>query len=923
MPGRTLSGRKRRVFSSVFSGANISQPTPVATPATGFTVPGQAFGAPPPVHHDKFSFQSSDNRGSQSFKALPSEASSHIQDQVRWDRSWHIATQILSLPDFPMNRAVLVPLKPERESLGSDFYNALEDVLYPQTYVPFARQTEDIILWHTSQVRHHFLHQVLPVILRLREHEPAAAILLKSIKIVEAAHRQYHHGLSFIKEQVDLSSPGTSGPAMAKFRRDLDAIVSNSLIEPLSDALMEILKQHVYAILGLPQKDFDCPPATVLPENSETEKSRREILNLVESFRKLGLAGERFQVCFAEIMNTAMMEYVHRACKGSWGLADMAKIPQDKHGASSSMDRISALPRTAHNSSPSPCVTDLCGWIENRYAKLAVQVLNMLGTRSVSWTDKEKYKEMSIGRLAELRTKELFNIVAEWPDSNGALDDLRTAITTPQRRLRLTEVFAERLGGKLLHPGTSTLRILQMYISMIWSFHSLDHSKVLLDRVAYPLQLYLCSREDTVRIIIAGLLSDTEDAQGNPITSASDKLVELAQLLNHGSDQLSKRANDEELDWHDMDWVPDPVDAGPGYKRSKNADIIGTLIGVLGSQDVFIKEFQGIIGENLLKHEGTFEKEVKVLELLKIRFGEAPLQACEVMLKDIQDSGRVNGVIRRNQNLDPSEQEIHAATSKADMTDEDFSPEGLLKPSLHAKILSRLFWPQLHEESYLIPESIIQLQKRYEEGFESLKATRKLTWLHALGQATVELELEDRTVIEEVHTWQATVIWAFQSDEADDKDLRRNVQGLVESLEMDEALVRSALKFWVNKLVLHETSPNTFAVLETLNKEDRARSKAQAAASAAAGGSDESLDDTELAANDGIGKEKMGIYWQFIQGMLKNSSSQMPLQKIAMMLKMLISDGFPYSNEELQEFLARKVADGSLELAGGKYRLKK
>lgn len=314
--------------------------------------------------------------------------------------------------------------------------------------------------------------------------------------------------------------------------------------------------------------------------------------------------------------------------------------------------------------------------------------------------------------------------------------------------------------------------------------------------------------------------------------------------------------------------------------------------------------------------------QVKVLELLKIRFGEAPLQACEVMLKDIQDSGRLNGVIRRNQNLDPSEEEFFAAREKTDMMDENINPEGLLKPSLHAKILSRLFWPQLHDESYRIPNDILQLQKRYEEGFESLKAARKLTWLHALGQATVELELEDRTVIEEVHTWQATVIWAFESDK-DDASLERSVQDLVDDLEMEEALVRSALKFWVNKLVLHEISPNTFAVLETLNKEDRARSNAQAAASAATGGNVESVDDTGLVASDGIGKEKMGMYWQFIQGMLTNSSPQMPLQQVAMMLKMLIVDGFPYSNEELQEFLGRKVADGSLELAGGKYRLKK
>jgi anaphase-promoting complex subunit 2 len=140
---------------------------------------------------------------------------------------------------------------------------------------------------------------------------------------------------------------------------------------------------------------------------------------------------------------------------------------------------------------------------------------------------------------------------------------------------------------------------------------------------------------------------------------------------------------------------------------------------------------------------------------------------------------------------------------------------------------------------------------------------------------------------------------------------------------MEEMLVRNALKFWVKKLVLHEVSPNTFAVMETLNQEDHLRSKAQAAVSSVPGGNDESIDDIGIAANEGIGEEKLGMYWQFIQGMLTNSSPTMALQQIAMMLKMLIVDGFPYSNEELQEFLGRKVAEGSLELVGGKYRLKK
>jgi anaphase-promoting complex subunit 2 len=328
----------------------------------------------------------------------------------------------------------------------------------------------------------------------------------------------------------------------------------------------------------------------------------------VESFKNVGLAGEKFQVSFAEIMNNSMTEYVYRGCKGLWDSEEL----QDSGNGKSMEEEAAILPRTAHHSSPSRCVTDLCEWIENRYAKLAVQVLSVLDLETkVTWGDKEKYKEMGIGRLAELRINELFDIVKNWPHSGGALDDLRTAITTPQRRLHLTEAFANTLNEKLLHPGASTLQILQTYISMIWSFHALDHSKVLLDRVAYPLQLYLCSREDTVRIIITGLLSDPEESQGKP--SSAERLVELAHLLNNGGQKIEQRASDEDMDWHDLEWLPDPVDAGPGYKRSKNADIIGTLIGALGAQEVFIKEFQNIIGENLLKHDGAFEREVSQL----------------------------------------------------------------------------------------------------------------------------------------------------------------------------------------------------------------------------------------------------------------------------------------------------------------------
>ena len=365
MPGRTASARRQRVFDSVFGKASISLPTPVATPATGFTPSGQIFGVPPARPNVPDGLGQSlanvrDDAGHRSqSREVPSFVASHVNDQVRWDRSWHMVTHQLHLPDFPENRGVLEPLRPERDSIGTDFYNALEVVLYPQQHVPLARQTEDIVAWHTSQVRRHFLQQVFPVVSRLKSQTDPGALLLRGVKILETAHRQYLHGLSFIKEQIDTSAPETSQPVIARFVRDLHAIISNSSIEPLPDALKKVLGWHVFAILGLPKTTSLYGPYRVTEskshhiaaENQETEKSRRELLGLVESLNNVGLTGEKFHVAFAEIMNDAMTEYVYHGCKGIWspvkdGLRSEFDVPGHLEHSSKKANPSSLLPRT-------------------------------------------------------------------------------------------------------------------------------------------------------------------------------------------------------------------------------------------------------------------------------------------------------------------------------------------------------------------------------------------------------------------------------------------------------------------------------------------------------------------------------------------------------------------------------------------------
>ena len=274
------------------------------------------------------------------------------------------------------------------------------------------------------------------------------------------------------------------------------------------------------------------------------------------------------------------------------------------------------------------------------------------------------------------------------------------------------------------------------------------------------------------------------------------------------------------------------------------------------------------------------------------------------MLRDVLDSRRVDAAIRKDQKLELSEQSKPA-------------------PEIHTKILSRLFWPALHSEVFFIPPEIESLQSRYASGFETLKQSRKLTWLHALGQVTVELQLEDRDVTEEVQTWQASVIYAFQDPESDPAaPVIKTVQQLVEDLSMDESLVRNALTFWVGKLVLKETSLDTYQVLETLSDSDlHAGGSAQAAIAAAADAAT-SATAPAIRSEEDVAMEKMGIFWQFIVGMLTNQGA-MPLQRIVMMLKFAVPGGFPFGTEDLREFLGKKVQEGKLELVAGNYKIVK
>ncbi|ETN39272.1 uncharacterized protein HMPREF1541_05495 [Cyphellophora europaea CBS 101466] len=510
--------------------------------------------------------------------------------------------------------------------------------------------------------------------------------------------------------------------------------------------------------------------------------------------------------------------------------------------------------------------------------------------------EQNRWHATALTYLGALRTEELFAAIATEKPNNtvvhNIIGDLRHFVVNPATRTYLTNNFIAVLSDRTLQSGSSTIDILHLYIAIIRAFRQLDPKGVLLDRVAKHVRRYLRERDDTVKVIVSGLLSEP----GKESDVDGEALVEVAEELHRAQDM--DESGDGELDWDNMKWLPDPIDAAPDYMKSTTTDVIGSLTSLFESKEIFVKELQALLGDRLLQSTGNYEHEVSVLNHLKARFGDSALQACEVMLRDVLESSKVDAAIHHD---------LAGGAANNPM------------PQLHAKVLSRLFWPPMSDQAFTLPSEVLRAQSVYEKGFEQLKQSRQITWVPSLGRVDIELQLEDRTVRESVLPYQATVIYAFQ-DRLESAGTK-TVSEIATEQSLSAVLVRSACIFWVSKRVLVEAGNDAFTVLETLpdggdvvmadasGKQDASAAAAEAAAAQAA-----------REAEEEERRQKMAMYHQFVVSMLTNQGA-MPLPRIAMMLNIVVPGGFPFSNEELKDFLGSMVKDGQLEVGpGGNYK---
>ncbi|KAJ1827540.1 Anaphase-promoting complex subunit 2 [Coemansia sp. RSA 2599] len=509
-------------------------------------------------------------------------------------------------------------------------------------------------------------------------------------------------------------------------------------------------------------------------------------------------------------------------------------------------------------------------------------------------------------RFSDLRTHELFSIIIEFPSSTAAIDDLRQCVGHLDSMRRVAESLRTAVEKRLLHPGATTGDILMQYISAIRCLRLLDPSSTVLEIVAQPIRAYLRLRDDTVSSIVQDMVSEESEL--------FEDLASGALIQDNDPEGV---VYDE--DYADKSWEPLPIEAKNTYQTAqrRDADVLGLLVSIYDSKDVFVREFECHLSRNLLSRQDyDASREIKQVEMMKLRFGDRALEKCEVMLKDMAESKRTDQLIA------------------------EAGRERQWDMPLHAIVVSRQFWEAAAPERFVMPREMAEMKEKYAGVYESLRPARKLEWRDSLGKVRLAVQLADRSLDIAVSPAQAAVLMAFD----DGGSASLTVSELAEQLECGEEFVLPRLRFWQTQGVLREVSPNTFEPIEHREapadyddgSDDAVADRSGAAADMAAGdtgrvvvGGDDDEDGDEsdsgeaseqAGGSSGARTETLRMHFNYIVAMLTNIGP-LPLDRIHGMLGMFIP-GDTTTIDELRGFLALMVREDRLELSGGMYKLK-
>lgn len=381
--------------------------------------------------------------------------------------------------------------------------------------------------------------------------------------------------------------------------------------------------------------------------------------------------------------------------------------------------------------------------------------------------------KIAYNELVSLRLSQIFHIVLNYPKSEVSLLELHTclnykALTATSTNLefqrnKLVEDFLINCEKHSLNSGVNTTNLIKIYIRIIKSFLIIDPKGVLLDKVIRPIRKYLKTRDDIIQKLVMGLVDDTSN---NPLFELNKELSKLGESL--------VRIKDD----YDLNWVPDPIDALADFKKYKINDIIESLVSIFDNKEIFISEFTKLFGSKLIKinelndqyiADNELSKVLKLIKLLKIRFGKNEFFNLDIMILDILNTKK-------------------------------------LYANFKCLVISHLYWSDILEDpgEWKVHPQLIQQFHNYNEQFMEINYNRYLRLLPNFSK--VKLRLNGQEMVVSVD--KASIIYCFHEVPG------LSMAKVCELLNMSEYMAKQGLNYWVDKDILVEISPGNYIVNE-------------------------------------------------------------------------------------------------------------
>jgi len=337
--------------------------------------------------------------------------------------------------------------------------------------------------------------------------------------------------------------------------------------------------------------------------------------------------------------------------------------------------------------------------------------------------------EFSISEHFFLICKEkLFDMILAYPETAKLIFDLKSAISINSNFLfDLSDSLLISINKRLLIPGVITQNILNQYINILKVLQLLDKG-LIFSKVTNPIKSYLLKRPDTLRCIIAHLTEDSENYT---------KLVKEYVKIPSKEEQQYELSSDEDENQAEKWEILPLLSKKNNLIRVKyqESDLVSVLVNLYGSQEAFINEYQIMLAEKLLgTKEFNIEEEIKNIELLKLRFGENNLQNCNIIVKDVKESKRIDQNLHANFDNNPNKTNLRFINN-----------DSLSFEKLHTMFASKGYWPINYdsEQKLKLPVGFLNIFEDYSLKFSKIKAMRKLIWHNQLGFVNLSLTFDN------------------------------------------------------------------------------------------------------------------------------------------------------------------------------------